>query len=181
MLENKLLNKMLTENEKKWGITYAGLAWAENAARANDKKIKQKLKYGESLLHVGGRGNPEEILITLLKCGYNVNALDKFNQTPLFGAIQNGQLDICRILLDAGANPNHQDINGNTPLIAAVNANLDMKFKINIEIIKLLLKSDAKINLTNNEKETPLKAACQSERPEIVSFLKDQGALLEND
>lgn len=181
VLSNTLPAAQVTINEQKWGIVYKDLGWLESAVRRTDRKISETLKNGESMLHVCARDDAEEMCSTLIGSGYNVNAVDAFGQTPLFIALQKGHVEIVQILLDARANPNHADKNLNTPLMAAINANLDIKCDINIKLIEMLLKSGAKINQANKYEETPLKVACIAERTKIAKFLIDNGAVLENE
>lgn len=73
--------------------------------------------------------------------------------TPLHMALINGENQIARILIKAGANPNVKSNKGNTPLHTAVamqNSN---------EIISALLNNKADINIFNEANETPLDRA----------------------
>jgi ankyrin repeat protein len=55
-------------------------------------------------------------------------------------------------LLDKGADVNHKNYNGNTPLhIAIVNQDL--------EVCKVLISRGADVSITNNEGKTPLQVA----------------------
>ena len=180
-LNNTLPAAQVTVNEQKWGITYKDLGWLESLVRRTDRKVRETLKNGESMLHVCARDDAEEMCATLIDSGYNVNAEDAFGQTPLFIALQKGHFGIVQILLNAGANPNYADKNFNTPLMAAINANLGIEGNNNIELIKMLLKDGAKINQANKYLETPLKVACIAERTKIAKFLIDNGGVLENE
>ena len=61
----------------------------------------------------------------------DVNAIDENGCTPLMLAASRGHLDVCRLLLDAGASPLIQDIDGNNALTIAINAG-------SFEVIELL-------------------------------------------
>jgi hypothetical protein len=51
-----------------------------------------------------------------LRLGGVVDALDDKGRTPLILAASRGHVEICRFLLDAGADPTHADIKGNDAL-----------------------------------------------------------------
>jgi ankyrin repeat protein len=65
-----------------------------------------------------------KLLPYLLKKGAKVNEKSKeMGYTPLHYAARFGMCDIAKILIDAGADVNSQDINGQTPLTHAVEVN----------------------------------------------------------
>lgn len=55
--------------------------------------------------------------------GFNINATDDFGNTLLCAACQNGHQAIAALLIRKGANPNHQNKAGNTPLHFAMEFN----------------------------------------------------------
>ena len=74
---------------------------------------------GCPLLFVACKKNTKEAGETvelLLALGADPNMVDEVKNSPLFGAIYQKSLVACRILLRYGANANHKDNSGNTPL-----------------------------------------------------------------
>jgi len=136
-------------------VTHDQLGWLLDAVKFSEKKEKEALKHGQTILHVCARNtDDEEIIMSHINAGYNVNSVDLFGQTPLFYAIGGGNLDVCKLLIDNGADVNHQDKNLNTPLIKATVTN-------NLAIMKVLIDSGADVNKLNKYQETALKIACQ--------------------
>jgi ankyrin repeat protein len=77
---------------------------------------------GETALHVVSRGEYDSqdhgvgISRLLLEHGVDVHAHNKYHNTALSLAAFNGRLEITRLLLDHGANPNVETDQGLTPL-----------------------------------------------------------------
>ena len=78
-------------------------------------------------------------------------------------------IEIVKLLLNAGADIDKQDNHGDTALIYAA-------IKNNIEIVKLLLNSGADIDKQNNNGDTALIYAAYRNNLEIVEILLDYGA-----
>lgn len=81
----------------------------------------------------------------LLKRQTQVDAQDKSGNTALIFAARDGQTNIARLLLDAGANPGWVDGEGVTPLILAA-------FKNHPDIVKLLLDQNRDARITHADK-----------------------------
>lgn len=96
-----------------------------------------------SLLHLD---LPEEYFELLINYGLNVNHKNKGNVTPLQNAIDKGNKDNVRILLENGANAQHKDNRGNSMFYMAL---VD---KLNYEIYDLLCEFDSpNFEETNND------------------------------
>lgn len=92
---------------------------------------------------------------------------DENGVAPLTRACINGDIDIVKVLLSHGADPN-DTCNYNS---SALHKTSD------IEIIKLLLKHGAKVNIQNNNGDTPLIVICDYYGDEeIVKLLLEHGA-----
>jgi ankyrin repeat protein len=61
-----------------------------------------------------GRKNEEEIRFLIAK-GLDINARGDYNTTPLALAASFGSIDIMRLLLQLGADPDINDCYGNSP------------------------------------------------------------------
>ncbi|BAY80643.1 ankyrin repeat-containing protein [Calothrix parasitica NIES-267] len=101
--------------------------------------------------------------------GFNVNQKhSEIQLTPLIQAINLRRLEIIKILLEAGADPNLcQDVYA-TPLELATSLG-------NIEVIKILLRAGANPNFFGID-SSALERAIRIERIDIIKILLDAGA-----
>lgn len=96
--------------------------------------------YGENLLHLAVKSNDPNLVKKVLKFGVNVNQLNNNGETALFHCMN---IEILKLLLDAGINPNVQDKStGKTVLFNCKN----------VEEVRLLLKGGINTNLTEKSK-----------------------------
>ena len=95
------------------------------------------------------------------------------NQTPLFIASQEGELNLVEILLNAKANPNIPIEDGATPLYIAVEEK-------RLDIVNLLLKAKADTDLAMENGKTPLYLASEFGCLDIVNSLIKGGANLDS-
>ncbi len=104
-----------------------------------------------------------------------VNVRNAVGNTPLMHiaarpfAYEGANVDACAIaevLIDAGADVNAQDTNGKTALNRAVAAG-------NVEMIRLLLKANARVDLVGKDRRTALHDVCmiKNNDPEVVKAL----------
>ncbi|XP_074649063.1 uncharacterized protein LOC141904378 [Tubulanus polymorphus] len=132
------------------------------------------------LMLASGEGHPEvmRLLIDAVtdskdykpenKCFY-IGKKDNEGNTSLHYAVQNGNLECGRLLLNEGADVNVRKANLMSPLhIAAVNG-----FS---ELVQLLLDWKAEIDPRDCEQMTPLHKAAMYDRVDIIKILMDQGA-----
>jgi len=158
-----------------------------------------------NLIIASYKGYPKEVL-RLLNNGANVNATTLDGITPLMYAVQNEQLEICKILLLNNADPNINPYDGVPALISAVKtgnaditellirkgANINVRnlqgitplmyasaFKL-YTIVDILLYYDAAVNLTDNKGNSALIVAAYYGNTEIVKLLIDKQTGLEN-
>ncbi|TNV79148.1 hypothetical protein FGO68_gene16551 [Halteria grandinella] len=119
-----------------------------------------------TLIHICAKCNRPEILQELLACGvaFNVNQKDAYGRTPLAEACVQGNEEIVRILLQAGANVNIHNKYQNTPLIAAAYNNHQ-------NIVTMLLEHKADIMKQNYEQKTCLKMAEDMQHVQLVDVL----------
>lgn len=90
--------------------------------------------------------------------------------TTLIKAIGDNDVDRINILLYAGVDPNEKNDEGTVPLVAAAAPETDAA------ITEMLLKHEAKVNEPSKDSTTPLMAAAQNGRLDIVSLLLEYGA-----
>jgi ankyrin repeat protein len=152
-------------------------------------------------LHFAAKTGQAKVIKYLISKGADVNALGDFNHPPLYVAAGKGHLDACKILLEKGTSKeninssffwaamagedevcsyfiskgvdvNFQNIIGLTALHVAAQDN-------RIDVVKLLVKKGADVNVKSNDGETPLARA--KDRPgrnkETIDFLISKGAV----
>lgn len=118
-------------------------------------------EYGTTPLHIVAGTCMSGSLQMLIDAGANVNSLDKFNRTPLHQACHSGYLDNVKVLLSSNADPNLQTTSGDTPLHNGI---LTCSPSDRYEIVSLLLRVGAKIDIDNNRGKTPLDLASKNEQ-----------------
>ena len=136
-------------------------------------------------IHICSLNNNINLLNYLINKGINIDESIS-RETPLMivskYANDESSIDTIKLLLENGANPNSQNIYGNTPLIFSVHYNENKS--LIIEIVNLLLKYGANPNLGDNNNEPPLFVASMSsmytyEIPlmmELIKLLLKKGA-----
>ena len=90
------------------------------------------------------------------------------SMTPLFLAVLKSHIDVARLLMEAGADPNIAN-SGQSPLRMAVV--LD-----HISMVKLLIERGANLNMGHTRLINPLQGASLFGRTEVVKVLLDAGA-----
>ena len=105
-----------------------------NVLLKNGSKVDQLDASGRTALMYASTGANVETVKALLKADANVHLVDKVEQfNPLMWAAAEGQTEVVRLLLDAGADPTKQDVDGETALDFA-------RDKRHADVIKLLTK-----------------------------------------
>ena len=117
-------------------------------------------------------GNHFEAVKVLVKAGAKINKPGFSKLTALHMALEddkNSQIPLH--LIQAGANVNTEDVNGNTPLHYAV----EIK---SIEIVKAIIKAGADLEAENNTRSTPLMIAIAGDDLKMIQLLMGSGALV---
>lgn len=91
---------------------------------ANGCDINQYDNADNSLLHLN---LPKFYIEFLVNKGLTIDHKNKGNRTPLQKAIDKGNLEMARVLLDNGANPQHKDQDGNSLFYVALYEKLDFE------------------------------------------------------
>lgn len=175
----------------------------DKAIEELSKLIKQspaivKHKYdGKTLLEIACEGpNPsQEVILLLLKSGYDFQDVKIFNKPLIEWAVNKGYSDVVNLLLNntelhiavvdldvsrvkrlikEGVDINAKDISGNAPIHLAVKLG-DNK------MLQALISANADLNATNNMKKTPLSIASENGFKDIANALVSYGAKLGND
>ena len=127
--------------------------------------------YESSPLIVSIRSNDIASVESLIVSGEDVNALSldfiegqSWKLTPLIRASITGNVDVIKLLLEAGADVNAKDEWGDTALMATAGYG-------NVEAAKLLIRSGADVNATKPDLTTALMIAARQGELEIVEVL----------
>ena len=117
----------------------------------------------------------EQTNLWLVEKGFEEQSLDAVidgQKTPLMSACEEAKLDIVRELINAGADLEIRNSDGNTAIWAAC-------FGGNLDIIKLLIDAGANIDHCNNEGVTALIYAASAGKTDVVKLLVEEGADVE--
>lgn len=116
------------------------------------------------------RTSDAERMRGLFEKGFDApNIRDGKGNTLLMLASYNGQLEMSRILLENGADPQIANDMGQIPLAGAA-------FKGNKEMTKLLLEHGADVNAQMADGKTALMFAAMFDQTEIIDILLENGA-----
>jgi uncharacterized protein len=131
------------------------------------------------LMHAALRGNPD-IVDLLLQKKARVDVTDIFGVTALMQAAWAGHTVIVGKLMACGADPDLQSTIDIPRLKKkGVNALIGACMNGNLEVVKLLLARDAKVNQQDAEGQTALIFASKNGYPDVVELLLSQGAKTE--
>ena len=136
----------------------------------------------ENILHTAAYGGYDDTVQPLHMRSDSIEATDKdiessLHTTPLHttllrSAVQDGDTDMVKCLLENGTSIEAIDEDNNTPLhLAAWNGHTG--------VVELLLGKGALIEALNKNKDTPLHLAAQSGHTGVVELLLGKGALIE--
>ncbi len=93
-----------------------------------------------------------------------MNSRGAFGETPLHVAVDRGYLDIVKLLLERGADPNLQSNEGNTPLhLSVISSSADIAYE--------LLKAGADRQVKNSFGKTPVELARELNDEKMLKIL----------
>jgi ankyrin repeat protein len=111
-----------------------------------------------------------------------LSRLNTLGATPFFLASRTADVELMRVLLELGANPNAANADGTTPLMAAAGLGTQSPGEDPgtplecMEAVKLILSLGADVNAVDKNGETALHAAAYKNLPEMVEYLVSKGA-----
>ena len=100
----------------------------------------------------------------LIARGESVNKREEDRTTPLFVAVENGNLEMVRLLLAHGAKANARNKAKQAPLMR-------LDDDATVELVELLLAHGAKVDVTDEEGNTPLMSAAAESNADVVRAL----------
>ena len=143
--------------------------------RGADVNLKNTKEQKTALTEVCDLNHPakgiEDIVKVLLKNGAEVNTTDKRSHTPLIKAVLKGHSVVVDMLVTAGAVVTHKDVEGKTALHYACSTDHTTS-----DILNILVKNGASINVKDNYQWTPLLYAVSSNNLVSVKYLVKHGA-----
>ena len=140
-----------------------------------DWPIQRVSSDGSYFHHALSQSSPKIVEI-LCKHGCDVNVRDDNDETPLFLAVRQADIESSKILLKHGANPNAVTEQGNTLNIAAATV------PINKDMIELLVENGAQLNVQEKINRVPLALYLSNfnlnQDLSIVKYLIQHGTIL---
>ena len=115
-------------------------------------------------------GDTEKVKLIL---NYKTNLTVDYNGTPLLLAIQNENLDICKLLINQGADIDLADADNKTPLMFAI------KLK-NIEICEYLINNGASMELFDGDGNNALQLAIKYTNMGLIKTIIEKDMNLTN-
>ncbi len=115
-----------------------------------------------------------EAVKNIINSGFKIDTKDSRDNTALHIAVENGNLEIIRLLLEHGANVNAKNKSKLTPLWMMMDEDVDDETAL--KIFQELIAKGADVNVPNEDKETLLMMACSDENFEAVKILLEAGA-----
>ncbi|HET6879221.1 MAG TPA: ankyrin repeat domain-containing protein [Pirellulales bacterium] len=125
--------------------------------------------HASTLLHQAAHGDDDKLIRLLVARGLDVNATDRYSDTPLTVAAWHTKPQAVAALLDVGADVDHQGASGRTALYNAV-------WNGRPDIVRMLLSVGADPTLPDVVGETPLKLA-RRRSPNMVELIEQAAAL----
>lgn len=130
---------------------------------------------GNTLLHHAAGSGRKELVELLLAKGAEVNTRNQEGETPLLMATVSNDREVIELLVSHGAEVNVQEKSyGSTPLHQAAKGG--NKEVANPQIVQLLLAKGAKLEVKDNDGNTPLGWASAYGHEEVVELLLAHGA-----
>ena len=148
----------------------------ENILKEYNSYVNNRNYEGFTLLSLAVIRNNIEMAELLLKYNADVNAEVDLTDSVLIGAVDNNNMEMVKLLLSYGADIDYQGFRGRTALFCA----LEYNRKENIEMVKLLIKNKADVNIAYDgdyeNEETPLMYAAMKGYKETVKILIENKA-----
>ena len=184
-----------------WEAASDGDVEAIEAHIAVETDLNEQNTTGYAPLHYGVMKNRTEVVALLLEAGADPDVVNKQSKTPLDLAISASKYEIIDLLLEAGAaveapadsihvfawnnellgvklhiyagtDIDQADVDGNIPLLLAVEQG-------HIGVAELLIQHEANLEVADEHGFTPLIMSAELNHPELLQILLDAGADIE--
>uniref|UniRef100_A0A8C0B7Z1 [histone H3]-lysine(9) N-methyltransferase n=1 Tax=Buteo japonicus TaxID=224669 RepID=A0A8C0B7Z1_9AVES len=144
----------------------------ESALIALDSEKPKKLRFHPKQLYFSARqGELQKVLLMLVDgIDPNFKMEHQSKRTPLHAAAESGHVDICHMLIQAGANIDTCSEDQRTPLMEAAENN-------HLETVKYLIKAGALVDPKDAEGSTCLHLAAKKGHYDIVQYLLSNGKM----
>jgi ankyrin repeat protein len=128
-----------------------------------------------SALHNACLNNRTECVAFLLEKGADPNVIDEYGETPLFCAMEGGNMKCMRLLVESNIDINHQNNRGQTILHRAISffndsENIEENFKKSP--LPLFIGFGASLDIQDKEERTPLDLI---ENEVFLKLVSDEG------
>ncbi|XP_040505023.1 histone-lysine N-methyltransferase EHMT1 isoform X15 [Gallus gallus] len=144
----------------------------ESALIALDSEKPKKLRFHPKQLYFSARqGELQKVLLMLVDgIDPNFKMEHQSKRTPLHAAAESGHVDICHMLIQAGANIDSCSEDQRTPLMEAAENN-------HLETVKYLIKAGALVDPKDAEGSTCLHLAAKKGHYDVVQYLLSIGKM----
>ncbi|XP_019366016.1 PREDICTED: histone-lysine N-methyltransferase EHMT1 isoform X2 [Gavialis gangeticus] len=144
----------------------------ESALIALDSEKPKKLRFHPKQLYFSARQGELQKVLLMLVDGIDPNfKMEHQNKrTPLHAAAESGHVDICHMLIQAGANIDTCSEDQRTPLMEAAENN-------HLETVKYLIKAGALVDPKDAEGSTCLHLAAKKGHYDVVQYLLSNGQM----
>jgi len=139
------------------------------------KKQKGGISSDEEKLLEAARKQDIDTVVNLLKKGVNINVEedDDYPDTALTIASAFANTELATLLLDNGADINHQNKYGNTALMEALDYGAAGEEEEKVEIVSLLIKRGADVHIQDPYGKTVLDRAKRYKYLEVVKIIQE--------
>ena len=169
-----IIHEAISNQDYKLASRHVKLALKDNPENREAEVILSYLDHGDNMLVAAFWEEDSEAMRYLAGIVHDINTKDsRFEAPVLVLAAAWGYTDMVETLLEAGADPNYgADKDGLTALMWACK-----NFDEQLEMVRALLEAGAEFNVKSNYAETPLSIANEYENHNIVTLLKEYGAV----
>jgi ankyrin repeat protein len=122
---------------------------------------------GDTCLHCACTGKNIDLVMLLLEAGQDIDGCNLLDETPFEKAMSSGSLDICKLLVNQGANPNRiNSVTGQSSM------HLAAKYG-NLRLAMWLAKKNVALDEPDNSGMTPFLIAAKEGQLELLRWFRD--------